>query len=397
MATAMMLTACSSESSVTEEEKNPESEISAIDNTSYAVMPKLNGDGNDAISRSMLYYDYNTGGAMFGWSVNADQIGVSPVVDIPQNTTIVPYKIDGLVDQAGLVGYFGKKNEGDGFVSFDGRYKYVSYYPYSATASYEEIPVDYTGQRQTSNPEIYYYRYRSLYQQAKFYNGSEEEFVNHYIDTEKAACVHLPVKDYLTAGPTTTTGTGKLHFSMKRMGAIIRFFIVVPEVCSYNRLQVYNPNEGKPFVLQTTMNAATQDFNDPTKTSNSIYLDLGADENGIVFAEYASEADPIYKYSKNYNHLLIAYMMVAPMNLKEDGDKNCVLYLHHNYGQDGHKVFKAELATIDIKQDWVNQWTIASMEEAEPIIFGLQELSVQQWKDETEYDNTEAGNGTSKW
>ena len=395
MAAAMMLAACSKDDLIPDGNQSPDLDLSGIEENCYAIMPKINGSGNEAISRSALYYDYTTGGAKFSWYVSEanpttnDKIGVSPVAD---NTTIQEYYIQELADATGLVGYFGKDDRG--YKSFDTDYKYVSYYPYtseSAEATYETIPVSYEGQVQRSNPKIYYYRYRNN----RTGDRTEEQYLTAYSESEKGACAHLPAKDYLTSGVTYPTPTGKLHFNMYRMGAIVRFFIVVPELATYDMLQVYNPNTSKPFVLTTTMNAKESSFNPATKTSNSMFLTLGNGGSDFTFAKYADGEDPIYKYSDTYKHLLIAYMMVAPVDLSGETDKECTLYLHQNYNKDGHKVFKAQLKKIDLKRDWVNQWTIASMTE-DPIIFGLTELSVQKWKEET-IPYTNDGAGTQTW
>lgn len=396
MAAAMMLAACSKDDLIPDGNQSPDLDLSGIEENCYAIMPKINGSGNEAISRSALYYDYTTGGAKFSWYVDKvnpetnDKIGVSPVSDGP--SSIQPYSIQELANASGLVGYFGKKD--GAYQTFEGD-KYVSYYPYtpkSAEATYETIPVSYEGQVQQSNPKIYYYRYRNT----PSAGHTPTEYLTTYSESEKGACAHLPEKDYLTSGVTNPTPTGKLHFNMYRMGAIVRFFIVVPELATYDMLQVYNPNTSKPFVLTTTMNAKdNKSFNPATKTSNSMFLTLGNGGSDFTFAEYADGEDPIYKYSDTYKHLLIAYMMVAPVDLSGESDKECTLYLHQNYGKDGHKVFKAQLAKINLKRDWVNQWTIASMTE-DPIIFGLTELSVQKWKEET-VPYTNDGAGTQTW
>lgn len=386
-----MLAACSKDDLIPDGNQSPDLDLSGIEENCYAIMPKINGSGNEAISRSALYYDYTTGGAKFSWYVSEnnpttnDKIGVSPVAD---NTTIQEYYIQELADAKGLVGYFGKDDSG--YKSFDTGYKYVSYYPHVYAETYKAIPVSYEGQVQQSNPKIYYYRYRNN----TTGDRTLEQYLTIYSESEKGACAHLPVKDYLTSGETNASPTGKLHFNMYRMGAIVRFFIVVPELATYDMLQVYNPNTSKPFVLTTTMNAKDKTFNPATKTSNSMFLTLGNGGSDFTFAEYAQDADPIYKYSDTYKHLLIAYMMVAPVDLSGESDKECTLYLHQNYNKDGHKVFKAQLKKIDLKRDWVNQWTIASMTE-DPIIF-LTELSVQQWKEET-VPYTNDGAGTQTW
>lgn len=393
MAATMMLAACSKDDLIPDGNQSPDLDLSGIEENCYAIMPKINGSGNEAISRSALYYDYATGGAKFSWYVSEenpstnDKIGVSPVAD---NTTIQNYRIED-ADESGRVGYFGKTD--NGYESF-AEGEYVSYYPYtpkSAEATYETIPVSYEDQVQRSNPQIYYYRYRNN----RTGDRTLEQYLTAYSESEKGACAHLPEKDYLTSGVTYPTPTGKLHFNMYRMGAIVRFFIVVPELATYDMLQVYNPNTSKPFVLTTTMNAKESSFNPATKTSSSMFLTLGNGGSDFTFAEYAQDADPIYKYSDTYKHLLIAYMMVAPVDLSGESDKECSLYLHQNYNKVGHKVFKAQLAKINLKRDWVNQWTIASMTE-DPIIFGLTELSVQKWKEET-IPYTNDGAGTQTW
>lgn len=382
IAAALSLAACSSEEKLIEEEEKEKIEkidYSQYDELCYTIMPEVKTN----VTRSVLAYDFSKSTTVFSWTTDpADNIGVFPVT---QGSLQQEFKIDEIAEgSGGKLGVFGKRQDGD-FVSFDKEKRYVAYYPLLKKdgIDYSAIPISYEDQRQTGAPYIFYYRNRNTH----------ASYPDIYNESERTACGHLPEKDYLVAGPTDPTAGGKLHLQMTRMSAIVRFYIVIPDQnLSYDMLQVFSPNKEKPFVMETTMDAEHLKLADtPTKTAYSAYLKLGADGVGLNLGEHpVGLVENPYKYSDTYKHVLVAYMMAAP---RDFSDTDCVLYLHSKSGTDEHKVYKAALARKNLRQDYVNQWTVTGVAEDEPIKF--LSITVQQWTEETEISNE--GNGTETW
>ena len=453
---ALVLTACSDSDDFTSAGTNVSgSEESAIEGN-YITMPvalhEENWQGNDVLSsKAQFYYDYVSGQATFSWK-EGDFVGVYPVkyVDgsgeqqtyLKGNSTLTKWEIYS-VTSSGNKSY-GIFDENDDNILSHHRCSYIAVYPYiTDDTDYSDIPITYEGQVQTASSKMHLYR-----------TGAYDE----YVESEKVACEHLTKYDYLVdTERAATETTGKIHFDMKRLGAVTRLFIKMPEKIVFDSLQVYN--SAKEFTLATTLDASKGEYVAvPTKKSHVMSLQL----NKFGFDYWKSAADDDNYYSASVGWTMQCYMMVAPIDLSAEETPNSVLYLigrePHFYataaeynaakgttlsddsfatltkeqkmkvyetytafntakGLDGEdalteeqfnaltpaqkmsewtrKFYKApNLVKKNMKAGALYQWTVTNAAADAPITF--EEITIEQWKEGTTFTN-ESGTGTGDW
>lgn len=129
----------------------------------------------------------------FTWSAG-DQIGIYPVASTlgaEQTSQQIVFKINGTGDASSAT----FTGTGWGLIT-DGNYKYFSYYPYSASAKYNEAAVTFTG------------------------NLNQES---------NTATAHLGVNDYLYAPQIQPEAGSSAVFTFKHLSALVEFEVKVPD------------------------------------------------------------------------------------------------------------------------------------------------------------------------
>ena len=442
---AVLLTACSDDDLVQSSTKTPQVADIALEGN-YITMPialhEEDWDGNDMpSSKAQLYYDYSSGQATFSWEIG-DLVGVYPVTGNPATSSIQQWKIWHVTKSGNKsIGIFDETDED--IPAYFGQ-SFIAVFPYiSDDTDYTDIPITYIGQIQSASSKIHKYRI-----------GANEEYVN----SEQVAGSHLPDYDYLvdTEREATEDG-GKVRFDMKRLGAVSRFFIKIPEKVVFDSLQVYNSE--KEFTLRTRLDASTGEYAaEPIRKSHTISLQL----NRFGFDYWKSVADDDNYYSSSVGWTMQCYMMVAPIDLSEESTPTSTLYLigrePHFYanaeeynaawgtsideatfngktqeekmkvyinvsafntakgltGDDAlnetqfnalstaqkmsewtRKVYKADnLVKKDFQADGLYQWTVTGAGADDPITF--QNITIQEWTEGTVFTNND-GNGTEEW
>lgn len=383
----MALTACTSDESLVDVQEQ-EQDYGKI----VVTMPQPEKSGVIE-SRSMLYYDKFAGNNMlFGWE-QSDKLGVFPynVEDITHLQQIRFYQDeDSGSDPLHRTFLIYAENQEN--VTLEPGETYVAYFPYSSQQNSYTMPVSYRNQKQIGIVDMRHY----------FETGINEADRAAYVASEKEASKHLGEYDYLCSAPTKSQIFGGINLQMKRVGSIVRFYIKYPAADKvYTELQLFN--SGADFVLDGTIdikkifnpNVAEQERKiNETNTNHVVTLQLG--DNGFDIGTQNAD-NPFYNIN-NKNAYLIAYMMLAPIDLSASSIPQSVLYLiAHDQGNPENKhYYKATLsAKPNLKPNIFHQWSINNGSDNEqPIEFV--ETTIEDWRQATGVDNG-TGTGTSGW
>lgn len=390
--TALAITACTSEESFIEEEVQ-ELPLDGVCVSFENPLP-VNLPG----SRSSLHYDkFESSKAQFTWG--PEDIVAFPHGEDTNHLNSIPFKQQDNQTNS-LYRLFEIASEN--FVSLQGGKQYVAFSPYVAPWKDKfngyTVTVTYRNQKQTGHVDMRHY-----FDNAATMTGNTGNY-SAYKNSEKEASAHLGAYDYLCAEPTTAYDKGGIKFSMKRMGSIVRFYIKYPAAnMVYTDLQLYN--ETKKFILDANINvdAHTLDaVESDTATNHVVTLKFQEGEEGTDGFDIGvgSSENSFYElYQGKYNAYLIAYMMLAPIDLSEAQTEKSVLYLvaHEPKPNEANKHYYK--AVLDLKPNLTPnifyQWNAASGQLSDqPIEFV--ETTIQDWKQANGIDNGN-GNGTSGW
>lgn len=374
IAALLLLAACSSENIVIEPATDTAEETAGIGVRIEAPV----GLGDEFISRASLTYDDAKDIMAFKWD-DSDCIGVFPYVNASNSSQQKFSQLIGDPRNTDWLRYF-KTQDNALCVDPTKDKDYVACLPYFANHSvnYTNIPVLYTGQRQIEPVDF-----------SNYWNDKNDKA---YKDSQPKASAHLSQYDYLCSGKTTPESDGSIHFDLKRMGAIVRFWIRIDPKNNYVYDELQLVNNSKEFTTEATMNAEAQTLT-PTATSNVMTLKLGAE--GFDMTDQTNDGTksttPFYDYyNGTYTGYIMAYMMLAPIDLTNVG--NCELYLvaHEKANPENKHYFKATgLSKPNLQPNSFYKWTIVP---GEPIEFS--DITVEQWREGTTFDNNGAGTGT---
>lgn len=354
--------------------------------------------GDEETSRSSLGYSYTQKIMVFKWA-DSDDVGVFPVGAKSPQQQFTP--IQGSYPETSLSRSFVGP---EGIRNLTKNTSYIVSKPYFSEIpfGYENIPITYENQTQSKTVNIQHYPFST--------RASDETWMSthlgYYEASEAEASAHLGKYDYAASAPTTTNDEGSILFHLKRIGAIVRFYIKVPEPIVYDELHLVNRDAkfvvngklnwgelfkgGSTLTLDNVNNALTE------KTEKHA-ISLTFDNPNTNF-NYSTVSD-ITKYNTddphNINGYLIAYMMVFPINLNSSSIENCTLYLKGHDGENP-KYFKATgLSKPTLNPNTFYKWT-PKMEKDEPITFTA--ITVQEWEEGMKIDNEkDKGNGTQTW
>lgn len=378
----IVFAACSSEHVAVEQIEQED----VKENGQFVTVESLDMDETLA-SRSSLYYLYTEKNTVFSWA-EGDQIGVFPValntneMDKPEKKSQAMYDVLG-GNSSELRRKFAPAA---GVQPIASSTEYVACHPTAVVGKigYTDIPFDYLGQVQSAPVEMYYYPFSA--------NSNKDE--GKYIASEKAAAAHLSPKDYLASLKQSTDDLANILFDMKRMGAVVRFYIKAP-----NKLNV----EPKQEIIFDELQLANSTTVFPGfMTKGFMNLDTHAYENAetsrVLTLSFGTGLDMTATSKCVYNNVgyIVAYMMMAPIDLTSYDA--CVLYLvgHDKEDKDKKYYYKATgLAKPNLTPNKFYQWTVANANEDTPIEFD--EITVEEWREGTTFYNGDKGNGTSKW
>lgn len=386
---ALSLAACTGEEGII----TPEPDIKG--DGDLVVTDKITGDlmnldtpilitNNSHSSRAALKYDDATKKMMFKWS-DDDCIGVFTYSESePAKSSQMKFPQIKSGDDTDQHRTF---MTNDGALKVETGNQYVACLPYfkDHPLNYTNIPVSYTGQRQTEPVDF-----------SNYWNDQNDKG---YQDSQEKASAHLSAYDYLCTGPTETTENGGIHFSLNRMAAIVRFWIQISPDNNYvyDELQLTNPS--KAFTTAATMDAAAITLT-PTATSHTLSLMLGNDSEGFDMTEKTNDGTksttPFYDwYAGTYTGYIMAYMMVAPIDLTTADPCQIYLLAHEkNNPTEKHYFMSGPLSKPSLQPNTFYQWTVASLSEYSPIQFS--EITVEEWRKGTEFTN-DGGSGTGSW
>lgn len=427
------------------------------------------GDSDAPMSKSQLYYDRVAGKLKFNWTkpeagdiedpevleiykANVDHIGIYAEGNPgTQMDFMLDPNADLDVQETYVVGTF---TPSDGSVSMiTGGTKYYSYFPYRGVGefTYNNVPISYRGQTQAANEKMGLYLANKTNPDAAF------------LISEKAAAAHLSGYEYMVAEAIATAGN-HVHFSYSHVGSIVRFYMVCPSAADdnifYDSIQVYNSQAN--FTREATVNLTTKVVT-PTATSHVMSLgfrpaiDMTCNNKHTTGTEYEQEISKYWKTDGSRGYIM-AYMMVAPINLKELTESSTLYFIgrqasYYTYSEylaakgkteeqvteeqfnalpkidrmkiyenvDDYndakltslddtafdalspvdkmkdyerKVYKATLSKLNFEAGKHHQWSVSASEIDEPITF--QEITIQEWEEGTGFTNTD-GVGTEDW
>lgn len=381
IAALLLLTACSSENIAIEPAIDTAEETAGIGVRIEAPV----GLGDEFISRASLIFDDAKDIMAFQWGNDCIGVFTYSESDAAHSSQQKFSQIEGDPRNTDPVLRYFETN--DKKVVVVPNSQYVAYMPYDANHSvnYTNIPVSYTGQRQTKPVDF-----------SNYWNNKTDA---DYKVSQQDASAHLSQYDYLCGGVTTSDDNGSILFDLKRMGAIVRFWIRINPKKNfvYDELQLVN--KSKEFITEATMNAEAKTLT-PTATGKShvMTLKLGEENVGFDMTDQTNDGTksttPFYDwYNGKYTGYIMAYMMLAPIDLQGDDVENCELYLvAHERGTENKHYFKATgLSKPNLQQNSFYKWTIVP-EEDNPIEFS--DITVEEWREGTTFENNGAGTGT---
>lgn len=404
--TTVLLVACSSENIIenTTNEATTTVEKDRIERELkpgvYVVMPMEMLTGETESSRSSLSYDYNQKKMIFDWEsddvgVFATATGVSP--DIPSNKAQQRFTQEDSNENA--TNLYRRFIGPDAVEVLHGGSTYIACKPYfqDVDKGYSAIPVTYAGQSQKASVDVSLYPFNGKLNAMTAEQKSQymSETLPHYHESEALASAHLGDYDYTATNPTTAGVDGHIVFYMNRLGSVVRFYIRVPAPVVYDSLQLVNKDV--KFTINANLNLGniSNPFV-PTLQKNVISLNLkekkGAEvepSQGIDFSNTSDE-----KKYWNGTGYLIAYMMLAPIDLSGVGTENCTLYLCGHEGGTP-KYYKSTLSTKpNLTPNIFYQWSPTSNPD-EPITF--EAIEIEKWKEEVAPLLNGGGKGTGTW
>ena len=406
---------------------------------SVAVFEEGTGDNDAVISKSQLYYDRVNNQLKFNWTKPAssdpeydakvDHIGIFAQAETEvAKKTQMDFKLDpneDVQEQGSTV--TGAFIDSDQDVNpITGDKLYYTYSPFitkteeTGDFTYEAVPVSYSGQVQKANEQMGYY-----------FNGTSEALAS-FLKSEKAATEHLSKFDYMVSDATATAGS-HVHFNYSHVASIVRFYMICPSAASdnifYDSLQVYNSEAN--FTVKATMNLEEKTLA-PTKTSH--VMTLGFDPAIDMTCNNQHSSEDTYKHKISYywkedgsRGYIMAYMMVAPINLKNLNEQSTLYligrkalsyytdYEDYNAAHDPditeeqfnallpsekiktyeRKVYKkSNMSKLNFQAGKHHQWSVSGAAAGDPITF--EEITIQQWTEGPGFTNDD-GNGTADW
>lgn len=379
----LALTACSSENIAIDNEEpevEPIEEVAGI--TIKIDKPVRLGDEN--ITRSSLYYDDDQNIMDFSWA-DDDAIGVFPYT-VNKNPDYSSQQKFTQIEDNSKSQYIRTFKTPDEQLSVTPNAQYIACLPYfeGYTSDYTTIPVDYTGQRQREPVAFCDYW------------GDQTK----YKKSQPKASAHLSKYDFQCTGITQATPFGGIRFNMNRMGAIVRFWIVIDPENNYVYDELQLVNRTKQFTTKAKMDAKECTLIS-TGQSHVVNLQLGNVGEGFDMTDKTKDGTitPFYDYYEGeYTGYLMLYMMLAPIDLTGDDVENSFIYLvaHKKSGDTTEKhYFKSEgLSKPNLTPNAFYQWTVYP-DEDKPI--EMKSITVEEWRTGTSFDNGEDGKGTEKW
>lgn len=288
--------------------------------------------------------------------------------------------------------------------------KYISCIPIpEAMTPYTAVPFNYDLQKQTSCVDISLYPFSA--------RPLTDENSPAYHESEAKASAHLGERDILSSLPTTTNTKGFAIFDLKRVGAVVRFYIRVPEAIVYDSLQVFNKDVEFAIAGTLDLSDISEMLNNPTPANiagvfkptvkrhvqslklaeKQIVDDVEKTVDGMDFTDKTNDKK-YYPSTGSGTGYIIAYMMMAPIDLDKPEIDNCTLYLcGHVKGTSEKKYYKATLSKPNLTPNKFYQWAPKATDyiKDEPITF--EAIEIQKWLDNTTVDNGDDGKGTKPW
>lgn len=335
------------------------------------------GEDEKPITRSGIAYD-RIANVVNSWWESGDKIGVFYVGNEKTQITFVLDDEQTNLSSNPSYGIF--KTIDDGVeCSILANKGYVSYVPYKEQTTdkftYKNVPVSFLGQKQASNVKMNRYLHRNDND-----NGVSK---NAYLESEKAAGAHLAAYDYQVSD-VVSTPSGHVHFKYNSMTSVVRFFINVPAALYYDNLQIVNNTV--EFMQAGTMNVLERTFTVDEKSHVlSLEFEPSIDMTNNKDYDYWNDSPT------NHSGYLMAYMMMAPINLNLESVDNTTLYLCGHEVGGTKRYYKATLSKINFEGGKHYQWS-PKLNPDEPITF--EEVTVQTWTSAV-YGNN--GAGTETW
>lgn len=387
---SLIFASCTSESIVADVQEKEEEEVSQpVDDSATSVQLEPITVSGDPGSRAYLFYDKVFATVFsFAWE-GGESLGVFAYEtnNHPQQMQFVLTN-DQADSNSSLTRFI---KPAPGVNPLTQNTKYVACYPYNGSLeNYDKITIDYRNQIQEGHVDMQVY---------PKVTSDESADYNTYLASEKSASSHLSAYDYLCSGTQTTNYKSGINFSLKRVGAVSRFYCKLKEQLVYDSLQFYNPDidfivAGRIDASQSAGSALTA-----TKTSHTLSLKFGVrdgmDTKGFDMTNNVDEYKTFFS-STNGAPYIIAYLMMAPADFSDSKVGASTLYVFaHEKGTGNKRYFKAKLINKpNITNNSLYRWSPSTGED-DPIEFI--ETTVEDWQQTTGIDNGEDGNGTQGW
>lgn len=392
---SLIFASCTSESIVADVQEKEEEIPQPVDESATTVRLDPITVSGDPGSRAYLFYD-KVFSTVFSFEWNGgESLGVFAYDS--QHPQQIEFKlVDEQSDSSNSLSRMIKPAK-DGVNPLTKNTYYVAYFPYnSGFSNYTNIPIDYRNQVQAGHVDM------SVYFDA---TPTNKDKYNTYLTSEKSASSHLSNYDYLCTSPQTTNYKSGINFSLKRVGAISRFYCKVKSGLVYDSLQFYNPKMDFDVVGTIDASKSAGEALTATKTAHTMSLKFGTwnglDVSGFdmtLKADSEPEDGTYFDYYNNtYTPYLVAYLMMAPADFSSStvGASTLYLFAHEKGDKDKKHYFKAELASKpNITNNSLYRWS-PKPDVDDPIEF--EEITVEQWREGTQLTNGDGGNGTSGW
>lgn len=372
----MLLAACSGENSIID----PSLDKGASAGASIRVeLEEPVGVGDEDFTRSSLVLNEAKNIMAFRWD-DDDCIGTFTYPDAEHSQQMKFSQVPSATDTDTERTY----QTPDGDLVVEPTKQYISCLPYfeGHPFNYTNIPVDYTGQRQTMPADFTDYKKSPD-------TGYQASLPN--------ASAHLSQYDYLCTGPVTPDERGGIFFKLNRMSSIVRMWVVLDSKYNYVYDELQLVNNSRMFTTKATLNAATMTLT-PTEQSHVVSLKLGNEGEGFDLTDKPADGtSSTFYYWNNGKHSgsIMTFMMFAPIDLTADNVEKCFAYLvahEKDHPENKHYFRSAGLSKPNLRPNSYYKWNVTPAVDTPIEMTGI---TVEEWREGTSFDNE--GTGTGKW
>lgn len=273
----------------------------------------------------------------------------------PNKSNQVNYNCIGIKEDAQTAVIFSS----DGGFAWDENSRWTAYYPLKVTSEkFNNIDFDFSDQTQ-----------KGVVDMTAYYNNTDKTT---YRLSERQACKHISDADIMIS-PETGLNNGGMFFEMRHVGAIARFFLLLPEKKAYKLQKLELICESKIFYTAGKFSLKSKPYN-AAATDGDFGLSLVRNGNTASQVEHTGEPTNRLELkfdqltmnpAKEYGNYLVAYLMMYPITYKSSNHGDLFAYITAIDPETGNEVHfvTAPLADKDMISGRYYQWKSRTTED----------------------------------